>query len=143
MMTLRNAINKNLELLRSEGRIKSSLMTELVLYVAESSYSKRDVLELISDDLRFLFLVSNVRIVNQYPVCEPRELISANQPYIFDADLGDGVGSIRVEIMLTTHAKCERCWHHREDVGSHVGHETICGRCVENVTGEGEVRSYA
>ena len=40
-------------------------------------------------------------------------------------------------------AKCVRCWHHREDVGSHEGHEELCGRCVTNIDGEGEERHYA
>ena len=39
--------------------------------------------------------------------------------------------------------KCVRCWHHREDVGSHEGHEALCGRCVTNIEGEGEARKYA
>ena len=39
--------------------------------------------------------------------------------------------------------KCVRCWHHREDVGTHKGHEELCGRCVTNIDGEGETRQYA
>ena len=29
--------------------------------------------------------------------------------------------------------KCERCWRHREEVGSHEEHPTLCGRCVDAV----------
>ncbi len=39
--------------------------------------------------------------------------------------------------------KCGRCWHYREDVGAHAGHEEICGRCVDSVSGDGEVRQFA
>jgi isoleucyl-tRNA synthetase len=39
--------------------------------------------------------------------------------------------------------KCERCWHRRDDIGSVAEHPTLCGRCVTNVAGEGEVRHYA
>ncbi|MDN4705321.1 zinc finger domain-containing protein [Vibrio parahaemolyticus] len=39
--------------------------------------------------------------------------------------------------------KCDRCWHHTPDVGTIAGHEKICGRCVSNVDGEGEVRKFA
>jgi isoleucyl-tRNA synthetase len=42
-----------------------------------------------------------------------------------------------------THAKCERCWHVREDVGSDAEHPEICGRCVSNLHGEGETRACA
>ncbi len=38
--------------------------------------------------------------------------------------------------------KCIRCWHHRDDVGSHPDHPEICGRCVSNVEGPGEVRQW-
>ena len=31
-------------------------------------------------------------------------------------------------------------WHKRADVGAHAGHPQLCGRCVSNVDGPGEVR---
>ena len=41
-------------------------------------------------------------------------------------------------------AKCERCWHRREDVGSNSQYPDICERCVENITTEqGEHREFA
>ena len=43
----------------------------------------------------------------------------------------------------TEEAKCTRCWHHRADVGSNSEHEELCGRCVENVAGDGEQRQFA
>ncbi|WP_372378698.1 zinc finger domain-containing protein [Vibrio natriegens] len=43
----------------------------------------------------------------------------------------------------TESEKCDRCWHHTPDVGTIAGHEKICGRCVSNVEGEGEVRKFA
>jgi isoleucyl-tRNA synthetase len=41
------------------------------------------------------------------------------------------------------HAKCVRSWHHRADVGEHPEHPELCGRCVENVVGAGEIRLFA
>jgi len=41
------------------------------------------------------------------------------------------------------HTKCARCWHYRADVGSDASHPTLCGRCVSNLFGAGEARSYA
>jgi len=38
------------------------------------------------------------------------------------------------------HEKCVRCWHYRADVGSNKEHPEICGRCVENISGAGEIR---
>jgi len=49
---------------------------------------------------------------------------------------------LKVKAVASRYPKCVRCWHHREDVGSHPAHPQLCGRCVENVEGEGEVRRH-
>jgi isoleucyl-tRNA synthetase len=38
-----------------------------------------------------------------------------------------------ITIGKTEAAKCDRCWRHREEVGAHAEHPTLCGRCVEAV----------
>ncbi|MDX2081774.1 MAG: isoleucine--tRNA ligase [Terrimicrobiaceae bacterium] len=38
-----------------------------------------------------------------------------------------------VEATKTPHARCERCWRHREEVGSSAEHPTLCARCEEAV----------
>jgi isoleucyl-tRNA synthetase len=43
----------------------------------------------------------------------------------------------------TSFAKCERCWHYREDVGIDAAHPTLCGRCTSNLYGAGEERKVA
>jgi isoleucyl-tRNA synthetase len=43
----------------------------------------------------------------------------------------------------TTHAKCDRCWHWRADVGHDAAHPTLCGRCTSNLFGAGEDRKHA
>jgi isoleucyl-tRNA synthetase len=72
-------------------------------------------------------------------------ITSAADVKAFDASAGDEteIAGLRVSVTASEHAKCDRCWHHREDVGTHVGHEELCGRCVENVDGQGEKRAYA
>jgi isoleucyl-tRNA synthetase len=52
-------------------------------------------------------------------------------------------GELEIKVTPSAHAKCERCWHYREDVGSDANHPTLCGRCVSNLYGTGEVRRYA
>jgi isoleucyl-tRNA synthetase len=42
-----------------------------------------------------------------------------------------GAEGLEVEVAQAQGRKCERCWHWETDVGSHVGHPTLCGRCVE------------
>jgi isoleucyl-tRNA synthetase len=39
----------------------------------------------------------------------------------------------KIVISLEASEKCERCWRHRSDVGSHAEHPTLCGRCAEVV----------
>jgi len=50
---------------------------------------------------------------------------------------------LAVRVTPSEHAKCVRCWHHREDVGADPDHPELCGRCVENVGGAGETRRFA
>jgi isoleucyl-tRNA synthetase len=49
-------------------------------------------------------------------------------------------GSLAMLVTPTEHEKCVRCWHYRADVGSSPDHPEICGRCVENISGSGEIR---
>ena len=51
-------------------------------------------------------------------------------------------GGVWIRVQASAAPKCERCWHHRPEVGSNAEHPTICARCVENVTGPGETRQY-
>ena len=53
------------------------------------------------------------------------------------------VAGLSVLVEASDATKCGRCWHHIEDVGSVAEHPELCGRCVTNVSGEGEVRHYA
>ena len=48
-----------------------------------------------------------------------------------------------IEVCASDATKCERCWHYRDDVGVDPAHPAICGRCVSNLYGEGEVRRFA
>jgi isoleucyl-tRNA synthetase len=71
----------------------------------------------LGDDLRFVFITSAVRLASA-------------------SELG-------VVVTPSTHAKCERCWHYRADVGSNAAHPTLCGRCDSNLYGAGETRTVA
>ncbi|MBA3756288.1 MAG: hypothetical protein H0X02_08720, partial [Nitrosomonas sp.] len=48
-----------------------------------------------------------------------------------------------ISVASSTHRKCERCWHYRQDVGHHTEHPTLCTRCVTNLYGNGEERHCA
>jgi isoleucyl-tRNA synthetase len=55
---------------------------------------------------------------------------------------GDGAVPPLVEARPSGHPKCQRCWHHRADVGTDSAHPTLCARCAENVAGSGEIRRF-
>ncbi len=125
VMAVKDAVNKCLEDARNEKLVKASLAAEAILYVDDSL---RADLERLGDELRFVLITSEATLK---PLSEAGDA------------RGTDVDGLKVAVAASGHAKCGRCWHHREDVGSHAGHEELCGRCVSNVEGEGETRHFA
>jgi isoleucyl-tRNA synthetase len=118
-------IRKQMEQMRGDKIIGSSLDAEVDLYCDESTYQ---ALSQLADELRFVFITSDARI---HPLDDKTsDCIEA----------GDGVF---VKVSKSEHEKCVRCWHHRQDVAQNTEHAELCGRCVENVAGRGEQREFA
>jgi isoleucyl-tRNA synthetase len=114
ILAVRSAAQKELERLRQDGRIGSSLQAEVAIGAAGDDY---DALASLHDDLRFV-LITSAATVNR----------------------GE---TLAIKVTPSAHAKCERCWHYRADVGSDATHVTLCGRCVSNMAGPGEARAFA
>ena len=124
MRQLRAAVTKQLEELRTAGKIGSSLAAELDIY-ADSNNA--EFLNSFDDDIRFIFITSRARVhVDNHADAQP-----------------SGIDGIAIHAQSSAHTKCERCWHYRADVGAENEHATICGRCVSNLFGDGEARHYA
>jgi len=125
----RTFVSKQLEQIRKDGKIGSSLDAEVKLYCGEKSFK---ALSSLGDELRFV-LITSYAIV--YPIedapesCESHALESGEK--------------ISISVEKSAHKKCSRCWHLREDVGTHSKHPELCGRCIDNVDGEGETRRHA
>ncbi len=117
MIALRTQAAKEIELLRGEGKVGASLQAELEFHVTAEAF---EALNSLQDDLRFVMITSSA---TTYKVAD--------------------VAAQKILVKPSAHAKCERCWHYRADVGSDAAHPTICGRCVSNLFGSGEVRKYA
>ncbi|WP_020411439.1 isoleucine--tRNA ligase [Microbulbifer variabilis] len=122
---VKTAVNKVLEEQRGAGAIGGSLQAAVTLYASDDLREK--LLEL-ENELRFVLICSSTSV----------------QP------LSDAAGAeatemegLKVSVSKVDHPKCARCWHYRADVGGNSDYPDICGRCVENVAGEGEVRHYA
>ena len=125
----RTLVSKQLEELRVAGKIGSSLDAEVDIYCDGELYNSITALQ---DELRFVLITSYARV---HPMAEAPATTSA-----VELDSGD---QLKIAVAPCEHAKCVRCWHHREDVGQHSEHPELCGRCVDNVDGEGEPRQYA
>jgi len=120
------AVAKQMQQLRADGAIGSSLDAELDLYCDAGLYA---VLEKLEDELRFVHITSYVRL---HPLDEKPEQVVATE-----------LEGLFVVVSASEHGKCSRCWHRREDVGSTPDHPELCGRCVTNVDGAGEPRRFA
>jgi len=128
VIVVREAVSKELETLRADGKIGSSLGAEVDLYADEETMQ---LLKAIDDELRFVLITSYARV----------DTIENRPDDAVDVDIA-GV-SLAIKVSASAHNKCIRCWHHREDVGTIKDHPEICGRCVENIEGAGELRRFA
>ena len=126
---VREAVNKELEALRVAGEIGSGLAAEVGVYCGREIY---DVLNSLEDELRFVFITSEARL---YLAGEPPK--EAKHYTLSSND------EIWVTVSASEHKKCARCWHHREEVGLDKKHPELCGRCINNVDGDGETRLHA
>ncbi len=111
---VRNDVTKALEAQREAGKIGSALQAAVEIRCAGEKFA---ALAALGDDLKFIFICSAATVAE---------------------DASEGVTATALE-----HAKCERCWHVREDVGADAAHPGLCGRCVSNLHGAGEVRRCA
>jgi isoleucyl-tRNA synthetase len=124
IFALREIVNKELEKLRIAEAIGSSLDAEVDIYCDDPFYTQ---LAALDDELRFVLITSYARI---HPINnKPESAVAGNEFWL--------------QVTPSQHPKCIRCWHHREDVGTHTEHPQLCGRCIDNVIGQGEQRRYA
>ncbi|RMU72313.1 Isoleucine--tRNA ligase, partial [Pseudomonas syringae pv. aptata] len=126
IMAVKTSVNKEMENLRAAKAIGGNLQAEVTLYAEESLVAD---LSKLSNELRFVLITSTASVA---PL--------ASAPV--DAVVTE-VAGLKLKVLKSSHAKCARCWHHREDVGVNPEHPEICGRCVDNISGAGEVRHYA
>ncbi|EKO3720278.1 isoleucine--tRNA ligase [Vibrio metschnikovii] len=123
---VRGAVNKLLENARNEKLIGGSLQAQVTLFVDDALAAK---LKRLHNELRFVLLTSKAEVKS---LSEKSALAQATE-----------INGLWVEVSKVDAEKCERCWHHTDDVGTIAGHETICGRCVSNIDGDGEQRQFA
>ncbi|MBC3423280.1 MULTISPECIES: isoleucine--tRNA ligase [unclassified Pseudomonas] len=126
IMAVKAAVNKELENQRVAKVIGGNLQAEVTLFAEEGLSAD---LAKLGDELRFVLITSAASVVPF--VQAPAEAVTTE------------VEGLKLKVVKSGHAKCGRCWHFRADVGSHPEHPEICARCVDNISGNGEVRHYA
>ncbi|MEO7244287.1 MAG: class I tRNA ligase family protein, partial [Rubrivivax sp.] len=114
LRAIRDLANKEIEALRTTGRVGSSLQAALTITAAPDDHA---LLASLGDDLKFVFIVSQLTL----------------QP----AD------TLTLAVAPVEAPKCARCWHWRADVGADAAHPELCSRCVDNLFGTGEDRRAA
>ncbi|HDS1748346.1 MULTISPECIES: isoleucine--tRNA ligase [Pseudomonas] len=126
VMAVKAAVNKELENQRTAKVIGGNLQAEVTLFAEEGLSAD---LSKLGDELRFVLITSAASVV---PFAQaPADAVATE------------VEGLKLKVVKSGHAKCGRCWHFRADVGSHPEHPEICSRCVDNLSGSGEVRHYA
>jgi isoleucyl-tRNA synthetase len=125
VIAVKTAVNKAIEQQRAAGNVGASLSSDVILYCNDALSQQ---LQLLGDELRFVLITSSAVLK---PLSGAVDAIQTD------------VEGLQVSIIASPHTKCVRCWHYREDVGANAEHAELCGRCVTNVAGSGEVRLFA
>lgn len=100
LLPLRDRVLKEIEIVRSEGAIGSSLESEVVISVTNEDY---DFYSKYRDILRELFIVSYVTVTK---------------------------GEYAIMVKKASGAKCGRCWNYNTSVGLDKEHPQLCSRCT-------------
>jgi len=126
LISVRAEVNKALELARKDNVIGGGLEAEVTLYASEEL---SQLISRLEDELRFVLITSKAAVK---PLSEaPASAVTTE------------LKGLSVVVAKSAAAKCSRCWHHNEEVGQHDAHPELCGRCVTNIDGAGEVRKFA
>lgn len=132
LRTIRQEVNKVLEQARTAKDIGSSLEAKALIYVADADL--RQTLAAMNpdnavdagnnhvDELRYLFLVSQVEVLDS------AEKLTGLK-YSSESD------TLGIGVVDADGQKCDRCWNYSTHVGESAEDPTICDRCVEALAG--------
>jgi isoleucyl-tRNA synthetase len=124
--SVREAVNQALEIARKTAVIGSGLAADIDLYVDDAT---RAMLEPLGEELRFVLITSGVNLLSL-----------DSKP---DDVLDSAIPGLAVRVKPSDATKCVRCWHRVDDIGENTQHPELCGRCITNVSGAGEKRTWA
>lgn len=126
LLIIRSEVNKVLEQARADKLIRSSLEAAVILY-ADTELA--EILNRLGGELRFVLLTSQAKVIDisQAPVQAQNSELSG----------------LKIAFQQAEGDKCPRCWHYATDIGREAEYAELCGRCVTNVAGNGEIRKFA
>lgn len=136
VLLLRGEVNKVIEAARVDKVVGANLDAKVLLHVTEGPFRER--LGAFADraadtdgvdELRFLFLVSEVELVGTAEAAK-------GAAYSGGASV-EGAGEVTVGVSKAAGAKCDRCWNFSQLVGRDKAHPLLCQRCVPVVVGLG------
>ncbi|MGN6653957.1 MAG: isoleucine--tRNA ligase [Rhodanobacter sp.] len=127
LLAIRDGASRVLEGMRKAERIGAALEAKLVVH-ADAALAARYAE--VADELRFFFITSDFTLAPLAPRTDEAMKVEVEGAEAW------------VSATVSNAAKCVRCWHRRDDVGSHAEHPELCGRCVSNVEGPGEDRRW-
>ncbi len=105
LFEIREEVLRALEEARTGKQIGSSLEARVEISAAGNAY---DLLERYQNDLRYLFIVSQVEVLRSE----------------------EGASGVAIRIRAAEGEKCERCWNYSTHVGESSRYPTVCERCV-------------
>jgi isoleucyl-tRNA synthetase len=130
LLSLRQAVQRELEKLREAGTIGAPLEAEVDVFALADlagSYAK------LGNELRFLTITSAARV----------HTVHAAPDDAAAAETGNAViPGLWLKARRSNGNKCVRCWHLTDDVGSDAAHPELCARCAGNVSDRPEVRRH-
>ena len=127
LLAIRDSAARVLEGMRKDGQIGAALEAKLTIHADADTVTRHAA---AADELRFFFITSDTQL----------SMVEAQPEGAVAVEL-DGAKAW-VSASVSAAAKCVRCWHRRDDVGSHAEYPELCGRCVGNVDGPGETRRW-
>lgn len=112
ILNVRTDVTRAMEEARAAKKIGHPLDAAVTISVKEEYY---DALQPYADDLRFIFIVSKVRLLKNEKIDGGYE--------------SENIEGLSIQIEAAPGEKCERCWVHETTVGADNEHPTLCIRC--------------
>ncbi|WWP00330.1 MAG: isoleucine--tRNA ligase [Candidatus Dasytiphilus stammeri] len=126
LITVRYEINKALEKARREKKWGESLSVGIIIYTTGSIAEK---LRNLGSELKFFLLTSSAEVMD-YELAPISSIQSKSIP------------KFNLVLYKASGTKCLRCWHYTSDIGQNKHFPELCGRCVNNIIGKGEIRHF-